>query len=85
MKLCFTIIYIKAQVHNEEIFISVRSYVIDERGLANNFVVEPKMYLQESSGIGLSAYAQKLNGRLSLLCFEKLDLLPACPSFQLLL
>lgn len=54
---------------------SVRSYVIDERGLANNFAVEPKMYLQESPHTGLETSAQMLNGRLAMIGFVSLMLL----------
>jgi hypothetical protein len=54
---------------------SVRSYVIDERGLANNFAVEPKMYLQESPRTGLRTSAQMLNGRLAMIGFVSLMLL----------
>lgn len=54
---------------------SGRSYVVDEQGLANNFALEPKMYLQESPQVGLTTDAEKLNGRLAMLGFVSLLLL----------
>lgn len=37
---------------------SARTYAVDERGLANNFAIEPKMYLQESPRTGFTSDAE---------------------------
>ncbi len=50
---------------------------IDERGLANNFAVEPKMYVEENSRTGFTEYAEKLNGRLAMIGFVSLLVLEA--------
>ena len=54
---------------------SARTYVVDERGLANNFAIEPKMYLQESPQTGFTSDAEKLNGRLAMIGFVSLIVL----------
>ncbi|PIG90582.1 chlorophyll a/b-binding protein [Gloeocapsopsis sp. IPPAS B-1203] len=50
---------------------SARQYVIDDRGLANTFAIEPKMYVQESQ-TGFTPYAELLNGRLAMIGFVSL-------------
>lgn len=50
---------------------SARQYVVDERGLANTFAIEPKMYVQESQ-TGFTPYAELLNGRLAMIGFVSL-------------
>lgn len=54
---------------------SVGNYVLDERGLANNFAVEPKIYLQQSPRTGFTTYAEKLNGRLAMIGFVSVIIL----------
>ena len=54
---------------------SVGKYVLDERGLANNFAVEPKMYLQQSPRTGFTSYGEKLNGRLAMIGFVSVIIL----------
>lgn len=54
---------------------SARSYVVDRRSLANNFAIEPKMYLQESPRTGFTADAEKLNGRLAMIGFASVIVL----------
>ena len=54
---------------------SARTYAVDERGLANNFAIEPKMYLQESPRTGFTSEAEKLNGRLAMIGFVSLIVL----------
>ena len=54
---------------------SARTYVVDERGLANNFAIEPKMYLQQSPRTGFTSDADKLNGRLTMIGFVSLIVL----------
>ena len=54
---------------------SARTYVVDERGLANNFAIEPKMYFQESPRTGFTTDAEKLNGRLAMIGFVSLIVL----------
>ena len=54
---------------------SARTYVVDERGLANNFAIEPKMYLQESPQTSFTSDAEKLNGRLAMIGFVSLIVL----------
>ncbi len=54
---------------------SVGNYVLDERGLANNFAVEPKMYLQQSPRTGFTTPAEKLNGRLAMIGFVSVIIL----------
>lgn len=53
------------------------TYVIDERGLANNFAIEPKMYVEENKRTGFTEYAEKLNGRLAMIGFVSLLFLEA--------
>ncbi|AFZ29373.1 high light inducible protein [Gloeocapsa sp. PCC 7428] len=50
---------------------SARQYVVDERGLANTFAIEPKMYVQESQ-TGFTPHAELLNGRLAMIGFVSL-------------
>lgn len=54
---------------------SARTYAVDQRGLANNFAMEPKMYLQESPQTGFTSEAKKLNGRLAMIGFVSLIVL----------
>lgn len=46
------------------------SYTQDERGLLNNFAVEPKMYVDEGGErFGFTQYAEIINGRLAMVGF----------------
>ncbi len=49
-----------------------RSYTINDQGILNNYAIEPKMYVDESSNLGFTAYAEKLNGRLAMIGFVSL-------------
>lgn len=51
------------------------SYTVDERGVLNNFAVEPKMYVEESDRAGFTPYAELLNGRLAMIGFVSLLIL----------
>ncbi len=48
------------------------SYTVDERGVLNNFAVEPKMYVEETQKAGFTPYAELLNGRLAMIGFASL-------------
>ena len=51
------------------------SYRVDERGVLNNFAVEPKMYVEETQKAGFTPYAELLNGRLAMIGFVSLLIL----------
>jgi hypothetical protein len=51
------------------------SYRVDERGVLNNFAVEPKMYVEETQKAGFKPYAELLNGRLAMIGFVSLLIL----------
>jgi hypothetical protein len=53
------------------------SYRVDERGVLNNFAVEPKMYVDDTDKAGFTAYAELLNGRLAMIGFVSLLILEA--------
>jgi hypothetical protein len=48
---------------------TAKGYTTEEGNRLNNFAVEPKMYVDESSQAGFTAYAEKLNGRLAMIGF----------------
>lgn len=48
------------------------SYTFDERGVMNNYAIEPKMYVDETASAGFTEYAEKLNGRLAMIGFVSL-------------
>ncbi|WP_017651948.1 chlorophyll a/b-binding protein [Fortiea contorta] len=53
-----------------------RSAVVDERGLLNNFAIEPKVYVDEQGDrTGFTPYAELLNGRLAMIGFVSLIVL----------
>jgi hypothetical protein len=46
------------------------AFTKDERGILNNWAIEPKMYVDESERqgrFGLTEYAELLNGRLAMI------------------
>ncbi len=47
------------------------AFTKDERGILNNWAIEPKMYVDEQSDnrFGLTEYAELLNGRLAMVGF----------------
>ncbi len=48
-------------------------YTVEEGGRLNNFAIEPKMYVEDStSRAGFTEYAEKLNGRLAMIGFVAL-------------
>jgi hypothetical protein len=51
------------------------SYRVDDRGVLNNFAVEPKMYVEETQKAGFTPYAELLNGRLAMIGFVSLLIL----------
>ena len=51
------------------------SYRVDDRGVLNNFAVEPKMYVEETQKAGFTPYAELLNGRLAMIGFVYLLIL----------
>ncbi len=55
----------------------VRSgYTVDDRGLLNNFAIEPQMYIDEQGQrFGWTEYAEIVNGRLAMIGFVALILL----------
>ncbi len=50
------------------------AFTKDERGILNNWAIEPKMYVDEqsSSRFGFTEYAELLNGRLAMIGFTLL-------------
>lgn len=54
-----------------------KGYTTEERGLMNNFAVEPKMYVDETQQFGFNAHAEKINGRLAMIGFVSALLLEA--------
>jgi hypothetical protein len=49
------------------------SYTVDERGILNNFAIEPKMYVDEDGQrMGWTEYAETVNGRLAMIGFVAL-------------
>jgi hypothetical protein len=51
------------------------SYTVDERGVLNNFAVEPKMYVDDTDKAGFTPYAELFNGRLAMIGFVSLLIL----------
>lgn len=49
-----------------------RGFTSNELGQLNNFAVEPKVYVDETSRVGFTEYAEKLNGRLAMIGFISL-------------
>ncbi|MBE8985907.1 high light inducible protein [Nostoc sp. LEGE 12450] len=49
-----------------------KGLTINERGQLNRFVIEPKIYVDETPQIGFTEYAEKLNGRLAMIGFISL-------------
>ncbi len=60
------------------------SYRVDERGVLNNFAVEPKMYVDDTDKAGFTTYAELLNGRLAMIGFASLLILEAATSHGLI-
>ncbi|MEY3302101.1 MAG: chlorophyll a/b-binding protein [Pseudanabaena sp.] len=48
------------------------SYRVDDRGVLNNFAIEPKMYVEETTKAGFTPYAELLNGRFAMIGFVSL-------------
>jgi hypothetical protein len=50
------------------------AFTKDERGILNNWAIEPKMYFDEKSEgrFGLTEYAEMLNGRMAMVGFTLL-------------
>lgn len=75
-------IYLQIANEHEESFMSTRQYVVDERGLANTFAIEPKMYVQETQA-GFKPAAELLNGRLAMIGFVSLLVLEVATGHSL--
>ena len=58
------------------------SYTVNERGVLNNFAVEPKMYVDDTDRAGFTPYAELLNGRLAMIGFVSLLILEASSSWS---
>ncbi|MDX2254231.1 MAG: chlorophyll a/b-binding protein [Pseudanabaenaceae cyanobacterium bins.39] len=49
------------------------AFTQDERGILNNWAIEPKMYVDQGEDrFGLTEYAELLNGRLAMIGFVSL-------------
>lgn len=49
-----------------------KGFMMNELGQLNNFAIEPKVYVDQTPRVGLTEYAEKLNGRLAMLGFVAL-------------
>ncbi|MBH8573900.1 high light inducible protein [Nostocaceae cyanobacterium CENA369] len=49
-----------------------KGFTVNELGQLNNFAIEPKVYVDETSQTGFTEYAEKLNGRLAMIGFVSL-------------
>ena len=47
-------------------------FTMNELGQLNNFVIEPKMYVDESLRVGFTEYSERFNGRLAMIGFVSL-------------
>ncbi len=46
------------------------AFTRDERGILNNWAIEPKMYVEQGEGrFGFTEYAELINGRLAMIGF----------------
>ncbi len=46
------------------------AFTKDDRGILNNWAIEPKMYVEQGEGrFGFTEYAELINGRLAMLGF----------------
>jgi hypothetical protein len=49
------------------------AFTKDDRGILNNWAIEPKMYVEQSdSGFGFTKYAELMNGRFAMIGFVAL-------------
>lgn len=49
------------------------AFTKDDRGILNNWAIEPKMYVEQGeSRFGFTAYAELINGRLAMIGFVSL-------------
>lgn len=49
-----------------------KGFRVNELGQLNNFAIEPKVYVDETTRVGFTEYAEKLNGRLAMIGFVAL-------------
>jgi hypothetical protein len=49
-----------------------RSYVVEEGNRLNNYAIEPKMYVDETTRFGFTEHTERLNGRLAMIGFVSL-------------
>ena len=47
-------------------------YTVNERGIINNYAIEPKVYVEDTDKAGFTPYAELLNGRLAMIGFVSL-------------
>ena len=50
-------------------------YTVNERGIINNYAIEPKVYVEDTDKAGFTPYAELLNGRLAMIGFVSLLIL----------
>lgn len=50
-------------------------YTVNERGILNNYAIEPKVYVEDTDKAGFTPYAELLNGRLAMIGFVSLLIL----------
>ncbi|OIP77866.1 MAG: high light inducible protein [Oscillatoriales cyanobacterium CG2_30_44_21] len=50
-------------------------YTVNERGVLNNFAIEPTMYVDDVNQVGFTPHAELLNGRLAMIGFVSLLIL----------
>ncbi len=61
-----------------------RSVVVEDGGRLNNYAIEPEMYVDTVPRVGLTEYAERLNGRLAMIGFVSLILFEALSGTTLL-
>ena len=49
-----------------------RGLILDDDGKMNNFAIEPTVYVDDKPRTGFTPYAERLNGRLSMIGFVSL-------------
>ncbi len=60
-----------------------RTVVVEDGGRLNNYAIEPEMYVDDTSRVGFTEYAETLNGRLAMIGFVSLVLFEATTGMTL--